>query len=83
MTEFAVEPIWDALQAERGGRAPAEFEGHEAWDTSTEATEAEARGRAEAEQSSTEWLGWDATRTREWGPPVFPAPDLAEGGEDA
>lgn len=82
MADLLVEPIWDELQAERDGRAPAEFEGHESWDSSPEAIEAEARGRAEAESSSVEWLGWDASKPRDWGPAVFPAPELADQADD-
>ena len=63
---FAVEPIWDQMIAERGGRGPAEFEGHETWDDSDEAKEAEARGRAEAEATSADFLGWDPTGPRVW-----------------
>lgn len=83
MTEaaFAVEPIWDAMIAERDGRGPAEFEGHETWDDSDEATEAEARGRAEADATAEMFLGWDPLQPREWGPSQFD-PDDGEGQDD-
>ncbi|HEY8454634.1 MAG TPA: hypothetical protein VIL34_03495 [Actinopolymorphaceae bacterium] len=50
-------PIYDQLIAERLGRGPAEFEGHETWDESEEATEAYARGVAEAERTWEEFWG--------------------------
>ena len=71
---FPVEPIWDALIAERGGRGPAEFEGHECWEDSEEAVAAVARGEKEAAETAAEWLGWDPERPREWPPRQFPEP---------
>lgn len=81
MTDFAVEPIWDALQAERGGRAPAEFEGHEDWDQGEEARQAEERGRAEADSTAADFLGWDPAKPREWPPAQFANLDEAELAE--
>jgi hypothetical protein len=50
-------PEYDRLIAERLGRSPAEFEGHENWDTSEEAAQAFARGVAEAERTAEEFWG--------------------------
>jgi hypothetical protein len=72
---FQETPIWDSMVAERGGRGPAEFEGHESWDDSEEAWAAIARGEKAAAETAVEWLGWDANKPREWGPPAFPAPE--------
>lgn len=47
-------PVYDQLIAERLGRGPTEFEGHDTWDESEEAAEAYARGVAEAKAT------WDA-----------------------
>jgi len=48
-------PIWDQLIAERDGRLPHQFVGHEDWDESEEAQEAYARGVAEAEATPAPW----------------------------
>ncbi|HZC26851.1 MAG TPA: hypothetical protein VE287_07495 [Actinopolymorphaceae bacterium] len=53
-------PIYDRLIAERRGRGPAEFEGHDRWEESWEARQAYARGVAEAEATAAEF--WDEER---------------------
>ncbi|HZC27785.1 MAG TPA: hypothetical protein VE287_12225 [Actinopolymorphaceae bacterium] len=60
---FTETPEYDGLIAERLGRGPSEFEGHEDWDNSEEAREAYARGVAEAK----------ATWREFWGEPSQPA----------
>jgi len=50
-------PLYDQLIAERLGRGPTEFEGHENWDASEEATTAYARGVAEAKATWKEFWG--------------------------
>jgi hypothetical protein len=60
-------PEYDRLIAERLGRGPGEFEGHENWDTSEEAAQAYARGVAEAERTSEQF----------WGHPL-PAPPVTK-----
>ncbi len=54
-------PIYDGLVAERLGRGPAEFEGHDLWDESDEARDAYARGVAAAEATAAEF--WERDRT--------------------
>jgi hypothetical protein len=54
---FSETPLYDELIAERLGRGPTEFEGHEAWDDSEEAREAYARGVAEAKATWKEFWG--------------------------
>jgi hypothetical protein len=76
--DFSVEPIWDALIAERDGRLPHEFEGHETWEDSEEAKTAEARGRAEAEATAEIFLGWDPNEPREWGPSFLEEEETVE-----
>jgi len=53
-------PIYDRLIAERLGRGPTEFEGHDVWEESTEARRAYERGVAEAEETAPEF--WDQDR---------------------
>jgi hypothetical protein len=60
---FTDTPVYDGLIAERLGREPSEFEGHEDWDNSDEAREAYARGVAEAKAT------WRAF----WGESSLPA----------
>jgi hypothetical protein len=50
-------PEWDQLIAERGGRGPTEFEGHDTWDDSEEARQAYARGVAEAQATQAAFWG--------------------------
>ncbi|MGH3490567.1 MAG: hypothetical protein ACRDP8_21980 [Actinopolymorphaceae bacterium] len=50
-------PEWDLLIAERGGRGPTEFDGHDTWDDSEEARQAYARGVAEAEATQAAFWG--------------------------
>jgi hypothetical protein len=50
-------PEWDQLIAERGGRGPTEFEGHDTWDDSEEARQAYARGVAEAQATQDAFWG--------------------------
>lgn len=58
-------PLYDQLIAERRGRGPAEFEGHDTWDESEEAQAAHARGVAEAEATTHEfWAREMATPRR-------------------
>ncbi|MEQ7124322.1 hypothetical protein ABN034_07325 [Actinopolymorpha sp. B11F2] len=54
-------PVYDQLIAERLGRGPTEFEGHDQWDESDEATEAYARGVAEAEATWEQFWGRKTT----------------------
>jgi hypothetical protein len=60
-------PEWDLLIAERGGRGPTEFDGHDTWDDSEEAQQAYARGVAEAQ----------ATQAAFWGREEEPAAEPA------
>ncbi len=73
--DLVTTPVWDQLIADRGGRGPAEFEGHDAWDTSEEAAQAYARGVAEAQATAAEFWG------RSKVPDAAPAGDAA--GADA
>jgi hypothetical protein len=50
-------PIYDELIAERHGRQPSDFDGHDAWDESDEARQAYARGVAEAAETEIEFWG--------------------------
>jgi hypothetical protein len=61
--EWSETPLYDQLIAERSGRGPAEFEGHESWDDSEEAREAYARGVAEAQATWRDFWGPSATIT--------------------
>lgn len=54
---FTETPVYDGLIAERLGRGPSEFEGHEDWDNSEEAREAYARGVADAKATWREFWG--------------------------
>ncbi len=45
-------PLYDSLIAERLGRGPTEFEGHDTWDESEEAQAAYDRGVADAESTA-------------------------------
>lgn len=54
--EFPLQPIWDALIAERDGREPAQFEGWETWDDSAEAQEAFQRGLDYAASTPAPWV---------------------------
>lgn len=55
-------PEWDRLIAERDGRGPTEFEGHESWDDSEQAREAYDRGVAAAKETAPEF--WGVTKAR-------------------
>lgn len=61
--ELSETPLYDQLIAERSGRGPAEFEGHENWDDSEEAAAAYARGVAEAQATWKEFWGPSTTIT--------------------
>ncbi len=66
-------PEYDRLIAERLGRGPAEFEGHENWDTCEEAAQAYARGVAEAERTAEAFWGHPVPAARQPTEPTPPA----------
>jgi hypothetical protein len=74
---FALNPIWDQMMAERGGREPHQFEGHEEWDSSQEAKEAFERGVLQAVGTAALFFGGEpGARMRD----LFTEPDVSGGG---
>lgn len=54
---FPLNPIWDQMMAERDGREPHQFKGHEIWADSEEAQQAYERGLVHAAATEVEFFG--------------------------